>query len=244
MKLTNIFNLAKTEKIKSQFEEEVQGDVAEEIDNKMHSMIDWMVDKDLNTWYQVAAALEKRQVQSQRDLPASKTPQSSKRDELIQNVSQTIKLIVNRYDRKKEAEQLGDYVQESVAQTALFGIGALGVGTMVVTILTTKALDITGIVTAGALAIFGMFVIPYKRKQIKEDFKDKMAELRSSLKETLSKTFNQEAENAVTRLEENISPYVDFVKKEETHLQASSETLQEVQSELEKLEAEITALVK
>jgi len=243
MKLTNIFNLANTEKIKAQFQEEVQNDVSEAIDAKVQGMINWMVDKDLNTWYQVAGALEKRQAQSQRDLPVAKTPQSARRDELIENVSRTIKQIVDRYDRKKEAEQLGDYVQESVAQTALFGIGALSVGAMVVTILTTKALDITGIVTAGALAIFGMFVIPYKRKQVKEEFKTKMAELRESLKETLSNTFNQEAETAVNRLNENIAPYVDYVKNEQSRLEDARQTLVELHDELNSLDAEISDLL-
>ena len=96
MKLTNIFNLAKTDKIKEQFQEEVQGDVSQAIDNKVRGMIDWMVDKDLNTWYQVAGAMERRQVQSQHDLPGRQSPQSARRQELIENVSRTIKLIVNR----------------------------------------------------------------------------------------------------------------------------------------------------
>ena len=243
MKLTNIFNLAKTDRVKEQFQEEVQGDVSSAIDNKVRGMIDWMVDKDLNTWYQVAGALERRQAQSQRELPASKSPQSARRQELIDNVSQTIKLIVNRYDRKQEAEQLGDYVQESVAQTALFGIGALGVGAMVATVLTTKALDVTGIVTAGTLAVLGFFVIPYKRKQAKEEFKTKMAELRTTLNETLSNTFIKEADSAVERLQENISPYVRFVKNEQTRLQSSRTTLQELQEELKTLEGEIRQLV-
>ena len=243
MRLTNIFSLAKTDRIKEQFQEEVQGDVSTAIDSKVRGMIDWMVDKDLNTWYQVAGALERRQAQSQHELPASKSPQSARRQELIDGVSQTIKLIVNRYDRKQEAEQLGDYVQESVAQTALFGIGALGVGAMVATVLTTKALDVTGIVTAGTLAVLGLFVIPYKRKQAKEDFKNKMAELRNTLNETLSNTFNKEANSAVERLQDNISPYVKYVKDEQTRLQSSRTTLQELQSELTSLENEIRQLV-
>ncbi len=243
MKLTNIFSLAKTDRIKEQFQEEVQGDVSIAIDNKVRSMIDWMVDKDLNTWYQVAGSLERRQSQSQHELPASKSPQSARRQELIDSVSQTIKLIVNRYDRKKEAEQLGDYVQESVAQTALFGIGALGVGAMVATVLTTKALDVTGIVTAGTLAVLGLFVIPYKRKQAKEDFKNKMAELRSTLNETLSNTFNKEANSAVARLQDNISPYIQYVKDEQARLQTSRATLQALQDELKALDNEIRQLV-
>ncbi len=243
MKLTNIFNLAKTDRIKEQFQEEVQGDVSTAIDNKVREMIDWMVDKDLNTWYQVAGALERRQAQSQHELPASKSPQSARRQELIESVSQTIKLIVNRYDRKQEAEQMGDYVQESVAQTALFGIGAMGVGAMVATVLTTRALDVTGIVTAGTLAILGFFVIPYKRKQAKEEFKTKMAELRTTLNETLSNTFTKEADSAVERLQENISPYVKFVKNEQTRLQTNRATLQELQEELKTLGNEINELV-
>jgi small GTP-binding protein len=243
MKLTNIFNLAKTDRVKEQFQEEVQGDVSSAIDNKVRGMIDWMVDKDLNIWYQVAGALERRQAQSQQELPASKSPQSTRRQELIENVSQTIKLIVNRYDRKQEADQLGDYVQESVAQTALFGIGALGVGAMVATVLTTKALDVTGIVTAGTLAVLGFFVIPYKRKQAKEEFKTKMAELRTTLNETLSNTFTKEADSAVERLQENISPYVNYVKNEQTRLQTNRATLQVLHEELKTLDSEIHQLV-
>ena len=244
MKLTNIFNLAKTDKIKEQFQEEVQGDVSQAIDNKVRGMIDWMVDKDLNTWYQVAGAMERRQVQSQHDLPGRQSPQSARRQELIENVSRTIKLIVNRYDRKQEAEQLADYVQESVAQTALFGIGALGVGAMVATVLTTKALDVTGIVTAGTLAVLGVFVIPYKRKQAKEDFKAKMAELRDTLNETLSTTFTKEADSAVVRLRDNISTYFDYVKSEQNRLDTSRTTLHELNEELSGLDVEIDQVVR
>ena len=244
MKLTNIFNLAKTDKIKEQFQEEVQGDVSQAIDNKVRGMIDWMVDKDLNTWYQVAGAMERRQVQSQHDLPGRQSPQSARRQELIENVSRTIKLIVNRYDRKQEAEQLADYVQESVAQTALFGIGALGVGAMVATVLTTKALDVTGIVTAGTLAVLGLFVIPYKRKQAKEDFKAKMAELRDTLNETLSTTFTKEADSAVVRLRDNISPYFEYVKSEQNRLDTSRTTLQGLHEELSELDVEIDQVVR
>lgn len=244
MKLTNIFNLAKTDKIKEQFQEEVQGDVSQAIDNKVRGMIDWMVDKDLNTWYQVAGAMERRQVQSQHDLPGRQSPQAARRQELIENVSRTIKLIVSRYDRKQEAEQLADYVQESVAQTALFGIGALGVGAMVATVLTTKALDVTGIVTAGTLAVLGLFVIPYKRKQAKEDFKTKMAELRDNLNETLSTTFTKEADSAVLRLRENISPYLEYVRSEQNRLATNRATLQGLHQELSELDVEIDQVVR
>lgn len=244
MKLTNILDLAKPEKIKSQFQAEVQADVSAEIDHKVRNMIDWMVDKDLNTWYKVAGALERRQAQSEKLNPASMTPQANRRQELVEMVGSTIQTIVNRYDRAQEAQQLADYVQESVAQTALFGIGALGVGAMVATVLTTKALDVTGIVTAGTLAVLGLFVIPYKRKQAKDDFAAKMAEMRTNLHATLEKTFRRESDGAVARLDENISPYVDYVKKEQTRLESSRSTLQELKEKLLGLGEEIRQIIK
>lgn len=235
MKLTRILDLAKPDKIKAEFQEEVQADVAEEIDGKVRSLIDWLVDKDLNVWYQVAGALERRQAQSQRAMPASASPQTERRRQLIDSVSTTIKAIVNQYDRKREAEQLGEFVQESVTQTALFGVGAVGIGALVATVLTTKALDVTGIVTAGALAMLGLFVIPYKRKQAKEAFRDKMAELRQNLMKTLGNTFKLESDSAIQRLESNITPYTGYVQSEQVRLQTDKETLNNLQGKLDAL---------
>lgn len=243
MKLTRILDLAKPDKIKTEFQAEVQADVAEEIDGKVRGLIDWLVDKDLNVWYQVAGALERRQAQSQKSLPTGANPQTERRRQLIDSVSTTIKAIVNQYDRKREAEQLGDFVQESVTQTALFGVGAVGIGALVATVLTTKALDVTGIVTAGALAVLGLFVIPYKRKQAKEAFKEKMAELRENLMKTLSATFKRESDSATQRLESNIAPYTTYVQGEKARLQTDKETLDGLQARLEDLSGSIPSLL-
>jgi len=243
LRLTNIANLTKSEKIKAKFEQEVMADVPQEIDGKVRDLIDWLVDKDLNIWYQVAGALERRQAQSQRAMPTSASPQTERRRQLIDSVSTTIKAIVNQYDRKREAEQLGAFVQESVTQTALFGVGALGIGALVATVLTTKALDVTGIVTAGALAVLGLFVIPYKRKQAKEAFRDKMAELRENLMKTLGATFGRESESAIQRLESNITPYTSYVQEEKARLQADKETLDKLQKKLEDLSLSIPKLL-
>ena len=47
----------------------------------------------------------------------------------------------------------------------------------------------------------------------------------------------------VNRLTENISPYVDFVNNEQSRLEASRQTLAEMQNELNSLDTEITDLL-
>ncbi len=238
LKLSNIFNLAKSDMIKLQFQEEVQADVASEVENKVRELIDWLVDKDLDIWYRIANALERRQKEAQ-DLAGSRAldEQTERRHELIARVLQSIRTVVSGFDRKKQVEEIGDLVQDSVAKTALFGVGAASIGVLVATVITARALDITGIVSAGTLAILGLFVIPYKRKQAKDKFIERMAEMRQGLRDTLSKTFKGEFGTAINRLNENISPYTDYV-------QAENEKANEDQSALVKLENELEALKK
>lgn len=224
-RIANIRTLANSEKVKAKFEHEVLADVSQEIDDKVRNLIDWLVDKDLHTWYQVAGALERRQVASQREMPTGLNPHASKRADLIASVGQTIKTIVSGYDRQKEAEEVGVLVTDAVSQTALLEAGALGIGALVATIITTRALDVTGIVAAGALAILGFFVIPYKKGRAKENFKKRMEELRQSLMQTLRSAFNKEFDLAILRLRANISPYTQYVHSEQQRLAVNEASL-------------------
>jgi len=226
LRLTNIANLTKSEKIKTKFEQDVLADVPQEIDEKVRAMIDWLVDKDLNVWYQVMGALERRQAAARANLDSSHlSAQAERRKDLMESVGQTIRGIVNSYNRKKEAEELSSFVEGAVAQTALFEVGAVGLGALVATALFSSAMDVTGIVAAGTLAILGLFVIPYKRKQVKQKFKEKMEELRRNLMNTLSAAFSRESGLAIQRLNDKISPYTAAVRADQQKIRSDAESL-------------------
>jgi hypothetical protein len=92
LRLTNIANLTKSEKIKAKFEQEVMADVPQEIDEKVRAMIDWLVDKDLNVWYQVMGALERRQAAARANLDGSHlSAQAERRKDLMESVGHTIR---------------------------------------------------------------------------------------------------------------------------------------------------------
>ena len=231
LRLTNIANLTKSEKIKAKFEQEVMADVPQEIDEKVRAMIDWLVDKDLNVWYQVMGALERRQAAARANLDGSHlSAQAERRKDLMESVGHTIRGIVNSYNRKKEAEDLSAFVEGAVAQTALFEVGAVGLGALVATALFSSAMDVTGIVAAGTLAILGLFVIPYKRKQVKQNFKEKMEELRTNLMSTLSSTFTRESGLAIRRLNDKISPYTAEVRADQEKISSDARSLSELES--------------
>jgi small GTP-binding protein len=244
LRITNIGNLAKSDKIKAKFEEEVLAGLSQEIDAKVHAMIDWMVDKDLQIWYQVMGALERRQFVARKQTEAGPmSPQAARRTDLMSSVGETIKTIVNSYNHKKEAEELSVLVEGAVAQTALFEVGAVGLGALVASTLFSAAMDVTGIVAASALAILGFFVIPYKRRQAIERFKEKMNDLRSNLMHTLELTFGREADLALNRLEAKIAPYTQGVLADQEKIARDAQALVELKQTLEELQDQMRTVL-
>ena len=61
MRLTNILNLARGDQVRRQFEQEVLADVPRQVEDRVHRLIDWLVQKDLHQWQQIMNYLQRRQ---------------------------------------------------------------------------------------------------------------------------------------------------------------------------------------
>jgi hypothetical protein len=170
-------------------------------------------------------------------------PREIRRRELIETMGKTVQRIVDSYDRDREASELAAHVESAVAQTALLEAGAVGLGAIVSAAILSTSLDVTGILAAGTLAIVGFFVIPYKRKQAKDNFKEKMTALRTNLLETLTTSFNRESQSAVTRLKEGITPYIRYVNSERERIDKTQTILAKVRLQLSALRGHSQAVI-
>ncbi len=245
LRLTNIHNLVRGDKVRARFEKEVLADVPAQIEEQVQRVIDWLVDKDLREWQQVMAYLQRRQALSlDHIVGVSGSPQSNRRRELIDTVGKSAKTIIDSYDRTKEASALAASVEAAVAQTALFEAGAVGLGALVTTAVLSSALDITGTVAAGVLAVVGFFVIPYKRKQAKENFKNKMSAMRKNLVDTLTAEFTKESRDAVSRLKDNVAPYTRYVRAEQDRIEKVGATIAALRQRISALRARMDAVIQ
>lgn len=245
MRLTNIHNLVRGDKVRAEFEKEVLQDLPQQIDDQVQRLIDWLVEKDYHEWQRIMAYLQSRQaLKLEHIVGASTNPQANRRRELIDSVGSRAQSIIESYDRTKESSQLAANVEAAVAQTALFEAGAVGLGALVTTAVLSSTLDITGIIAAGTLAVVGFLVIPYKRKKAKDGFKEKMAALRTNLIDTLTASFAHEASSAVSRLKDNISPYTRYIQAESERIEAAQSTVEEMRGQLSKMRSKIEAVVK
>jgi hypothetical protein len=166
-----------------------------------------------------------------------------RRRELIDTMGRTVQRVVETYDRDKEASDLAKHVETAVAQTALLEVSAIGLGTLVTAAVVSSSVDITGMLAAGTLAIVGFFVIPYKRNQAKENFKNKMTELRATLLDTLTTAFNKETRTAVERLKDGITPYTRFVRAERERIEKTETVLAGLRKKLSALRAHSQAVI-
>ena len=238
MRITNIQELMRGDKVRRQFEQQVLADIPQQIEDHVQRLIDWLVQKDLQEWQRVMTYVQRRKaLHAEHIVGEGMEPRELRRRELIDTMAKTVQRIVEDYDGEKEARELAAHVETAVATTALLEVGAVGLGALVTAAVVSSSLDVTGILAAGTLAIVGFFVIPYKRKQAKDKFKEKMEVLRSNLHSTLTTQFNKETGRAVERLREGITPYTRYVRGERERLEKSETTLAQLKQRLSALRA-------
>jgi small GTP-binding protein len=172
IRLTRIQDLMRGDKVRSEFEQGVLADVPQQIEDQVQRLIDWLVQKDLQEWQRVMTYVQRRRaLHTEHIVGEGIEPREMRRRELIDSMGKTVQRIVDTYDRDREASELAAHVETAVAQTALLEVGAVGLGALVTAAVLSSSLDITGILAAGTLAVVGLFVIPYKRKQAKDSLK-------------------------------------------------------------------------
>ncbi len=244
MRLNKIQDLVRGDKVREEFEKRVLADVPKQIEEQVQRLIDWLVQKDLQEWQRVMTYVQRRRaLHAEHIVGEGLEPREMRRRELIDSMGKTVQRIVDTYDRDREASELAAHVESAVAQTALLEMGALGLGGLVTALVLSSSLDITGVLAAGTLAILGFFVIPYKRKQVKDNFKEKMTELRVRLLDTLTTQFTDESKNAVARLKDGVTPYIRYVRAERERIEKSETVLSRLRQKLSSLRARSQAVV-
>lgn len=244
-RLTNIHHLVRGDAVRADFEKEVLADVPAQIDEQVQKLIEWLVEKDLREWQQVMTYLQRRQAAHVDHIVGGGiAPQADRREEIISKVGESVKSVVKSYDRVRESSALASSVETAVAQTALFEAGAVGLGALVSTAVLSSTLDITGMIAAGTLAIVGFFIIPLKRKQARDNFREKIVAMRENLNQALTTSLDHETKQTIGRMEESIAPYMRFIKAEIERITTAEGELTGLQKDLSTLRAKIEAVVK
>jgi small GTP-binding protein len=247
VRLTRIPDLVRSQRVKEDFERQVIADAPAEIQSAVDGLIDWMVEQEHKLWQNVNEYLSRRRQTAASVLGAPGAGDDAhviggigvsfdySRREVLQRVAGAAKRALSSYDREEEARALAGSLQGAVAQTAVAGVSAVGLGVGLAVLVGTAAADFTGILAGALLLGLGLGILPYRRRRAKAQFDDRTRELSEALSNTLRDQFKREMEAATQRLHEALAPYTRFVRIE-------SERVGEVRATLERLRTETSAL--
>jgi len=245
MRIGRLFDLLNGQKVSNDFNREVVGETSREIERQVREMIDWMVDKDLRQWRGITDYLHKRWTEHADHIVGNvRNDFELNRQSLLESVGREAQKVIDGYDREVEAHQLALEIQKSIMQTAAVEAGAVGLGAILVAVLHTTLLDITGIIGAGVLATFGFYILPYRRNQMKRELRDKIGDLRAKLDTALKKEFEEELTGSVQRIREAIAPYTRFVRVEREKLERLSTEMAEARRGVDGLRRNVEKVVR
>ena len=227
--------------VRRAFQHEVIGDTAAQLDAETGRIIDWIVERNLKAWQDVSSYIDRRQIDRHREGMVGEvgTSFTYNRQALLDSIGRVARDVIGSYDREAEARTIANDVQGTFATTALAQVGALGLGTLVVTLLTGAVADVTGLLLAGVLAVSGFYIIPRRRRQAQRDFADRIADLRRRLREGLTRQVHLEIAQSADRINEAIAPYRRFVQSTQQELTDARGELVATEDSLLRLRAEI-----
>jgi small GTP-binding protein len=241
LRLERIFELRKSDVVQAAFEKEVIGDVAQQIEQRIHAIVDWTVEKNLRLWQNITQYLNQQRVTQHRTNIIGGVGDSFdyNRNALIESVGQVARQVVNSYDREQESEALFEEIRGSLTNTVITEAAAVGIGAALVVLFHTFLLDLTGILFAAVLALGGFFILPAKRRKAKHDFRQRISEMRTQVREAVQAQFEKEAHQSISRIHDTIAPYTRFVRSRREKLLGVREELRNLEGALERLRADI-----
>ncbi len=218
LRMARVFDLLNRSRIQQEFERDVVGDAATEVDRRVSELIDWLVDQDFRQWQALSKRLGARErAHGDRTwLEGDVAGFHAERTGLLNSIGREAQRVVETYDRREESRALADGARSAVAATAAMGASAIGLGAIVAAVASTAAVDITGALAAGLIGAIGLLIIPAKRRRARQELRDKVSALRERLAGALGKEFATARDRSTLRLADLLAPYSRFVRAEDS----------------------------
>jgi small GTP-binding protein len=241
IRIGRIKSLMDSEGVKRAFEREVIADTPKQIEDEVGRVIDWIVERNHKLWQDINSYIDRRQLSKHREGMIGDVGPSFgyNRQALLDSIGRVSREVVGSYNRDAESRTIANDIQGAFASTALAEAGAIGLGTIVVTVVTGAAADLTGILLATALAVGGFYILPRKRRQAQRDLQRRIGQLRTQLKDALTRQVHLELEQSTARINEAIAPYRRFVQSQQQQLNEARAELVATEDALLRLRAEL-----
>lgn len=241
IRLGRVLDLVNRKRIQEEFKARVIQDVPQLLEERVESLIDWLVEAELRQW-ETLMELVGQHKSGPEEIPQTlQAPFFARRETLVGQLKRKAQTVLASYDRDQEAQRLAQGLQHAVAAAAALQVSAVGLGAVLTAVATTLAADVTGVMAASALAALGLFIIPARRRRAAAEVRQKVRALRQNLSRTLHQQFHHEIQRSIQAFQNALAPFTRFVRAEHQRVVQWLSQLDEVEETLQRLKAEIQA---
>lgn len=247
IRVRNLGLLRKPEAFQRRFVERVVADLETRIEEQMHAATDWLVREQIGLYDRALRFLgEQPAVERYGDRVAAAPPEETgfeyRRDRLVESIREAWKRELERFDVEAECRQLTEEAYRTVLKQLGLQAGAVGLGAVLVAVLSGALLDVTGILAAGALFAGGFVLLPRRKRQAIHRFSLKVDDLIREFRAAMEEAFDKEIRGSVERLRGAWEPYRTFHRAEAAAIEEQRRGLAELRAELRTLLGRVESL--
>lgn len=215
------------------------------IDATIQESVDWLVRENMKLWHSTVEAFH-RQVESDTRDPVliGKVGRefAYNREEVYSRIRVETERRLNTYDLGIESRRIIDGAMRGVFHSFGLGVGALGLGYLFTSAVSSMALDVTGLTAATMLLVTSFLILPYKRSKAKTAFRERIEELRGQIGEALARESAVEIDRMIRGVNGAFEPYERFYATESERIERFASRLRAAETEAHELTASVAAL--
>ena len=245
VRIQHVMMLRDSLRFREEFDRQVFQGFKGNVDTTIQESVDWLVKENMKLWTGTVDDFHRGAHRDARDeeiVGRVGREFAYNREEVYSRMRSYAEQRLAAYDVNVESRRIIDNAMRAVLQSFGLGAGALGLGYLITTAVSSTALDVTGLTAATMLLVTSFLILPYKRSKAKSEFQARIEELRNQLRESLDRESSTEIDRMVRAITGAFEPYQRFYTAESEKIDRFAAKLEEVEREAKEIHAEVERL--
>jgi len=239
VRIQHVMLLRDSLRFREEFERQVFQGWKGSIDTTIQEAVDWLVKENMKLWSGTVDAFQRRaEADAKNDEIIGRVGRefAYNREEVYARMRRNAEQRLSSYDVNVESRRIIDNALRAVLHSFGLGAGALGLGYLLTSAVTSTALDVTGLTAATMLLVTSFLILPYKRSKAKDEFRRRIEELRTQLQESLDRESTTEIDRMLNGITSAFEPYQRFYEAESEKIERFAEKLGKIESETREIQ--------
>ncbi|HEX8169385.1 MAG TPA: dynamin family protein [Thermoanaerobaculia bacterium] len=245
VRIQHVMMLRDATRFREEFDRQVFQGWKGNIDSTIQEAVDWLVRENMKLWNGTVDAFHRRAAAEARDeeiIGRVGRDFAYNREEVYARMRTHAEQRLAAYDVNIESRRIIDNAMRAVLHSFGLGAGALGLGYLLTTAVSSTAVDVTGLTAATMLLVTSFLILPYKRSKAKDEFRRRIEELRGQLNESLHRESGTEIDRMLRSITGAFEPYQRFYAAESEKVERFAAKLTSIDGEACAINAEIERL--